>query len=842
MVESIRGFRLALTSMLWAGASIAAFSSSTATAGQDAGQVAPADAKDKAPADDKAKEQDSAGKPREMPPAKRGVPTPGVEPNKTPAEDPKETRRSRLDRILSRLETDPPPPFVPLKPRTVEDERQIDAVRLYSAARSLEDQRRWTEAAELFQDALKLDPESVAIPKRLSRLYVGPLRNPELAVQFGKKVLQVEPGDTDTLTHLVDFHAQKNDSAGVEALLKEVLANPKLPAKSPGRIIAEFELGRLYSLRPDRIKEAADCFARVMELLDDRSAGHLSPVESTRILSNEPANAYLTFGIVFLSAKRPELAAKALERGLVYDEDNVRIPLLLAETLLDLGKGDRALALVDRFIRRQTQVLEAYDLLVKVLKSLKREDEITPRLEEAARRDSKNVPLQYVLADRYREIGQIDKAEELYKKLLGSQPTPQTYRALAQSLFKRKKYDELLKVLGEAQSRGGLPIIQPQLDQIVADEAQTLAILDAAYDILSKKFDGLPRQTLEVLSYLGNRGSGDKTKKLEKLLKVQRLALDQTPAPREYKDLFDTEQKLGKFAEAVETLEKLIAKYPAEKSLIVLLALAESQHRAGRNDAALISAREALKLAPPDFETQSLFADLLAQIGQVDEAIALLQKVVKNEPNNPEPEMRLGGILSRFGRNEEALKLFNDMLKRHANNDLVTRIARQNLSIVYVNLGDYAKGESELEAILERNPDEAGINNDLGYLYAEQGKNLEKAESMIRKALHDDPENSAYLDSMGWVLFKRGKLKEALENLQKAVDKLERPDPTILEHLGDVYLKLQDLPKAKDSWTKAQDAAAKATPPDKRLDEIKKKLVSLDKLSPTPKPASGANP
>ncbi len=60
---------------------------------------------------------------------------------------------------------------------------------------------------------------------------------------------------------------------------------------------------------------------------------------------------------------------------------------------------------------------------------------------------------------------------------------------------------------------------------------------------------------------------------------------------------------------------------------------------------------------------------------------------------------------------------------------------RQSLSVIYVNQGNYAKGEAELEAALQRNPDEPGPNNDLGYLYAEQGKNLEKAELMIRKAL-----------------------------------------------------------------------------------------------------------
>ena len=107
-------------------------------------------------------------------------------------------------------------------------------------------------------------------------------------------------------------------------------------------------------------------------------------------------------------------------------------------------------------------------------------------------------------------------------------------------------------------------------------------------------------------------------------------------------------------------------------------------------------------------------------------------------------------------------------------------MARSRLSVIYVNMGNYRKGEAELELLLQRNPDEAQPNNDLGYLYAEQGKNLEKAESMIRKAVAEEPENSAYLDSLGWVLFKRGKLDEARAQLEKAVEQ-PNTDATIFE-------------------------------------------------------------
>ena len=161
------------------------------------------------------------------------------------------------------------------------------------------------------------------------------------------------------------------------------------------------------------------------------------------------------------------------------------------------------------------------------------------------------------------------------------------------------------------------------------------------------------------------------------------------------------------------------------------------------------------------------------------------------------------------------------MLKRYRDNEEVIKTARPSLSVVYVNQGDYAKGEAELERLLERFPDDPGCNNDLGYLYAEQGKNLEKAEAMIRKALLEKSDERAYLDSLGWVLFKRGKAKEALEPLEKAAEKMREdtaqegsnPDATILEHLGDVYFHLHDLRKAGDAWREAAKFAETAVPP-----------------------------
>ena len=131
----------------------------------------------------------------------------------------------------------------------------------------------------------------------------------------------------------------ENDPAGAESLLNEVLANPKLDRHAFGRLLAQSELGRLYSGRLHQTEKAADAFAKVLEGLDDKSANRLTPTDQFRILGNNPAMAYFNFGMVFLAAKRNELAVKALEHGLVYDEDNTQISLLAGRHFAEAQPG-----------------------------------------------------------------------------------------------------------------------------------------------------------------------------------------------------------------------------------------------------------------------------------------------------------------------------------------------------------------------------------------------------------------------------------------------------------------------------------------------------------------------
>ena len=469
----------------------------------------------------------------------------------------------------------------------------------YCAARALEDGRSWSDAIDLLTKARQLEPDSVAILRRLSRLCFA-LGRTEQAIQYSREVLAADPGDTETLTRLVAFYERKNEPKAAESLLKSVLANAQLGKDSPGRLLADFELGKLYAGKLQRMDQAASAFARVIEALDEKAANRLSPADQQRVLGGDPASAYLEFGVVFLAARKDDLAIKAFRRGLVYEPDHPQLTLLLAQTLQKTGKGEEALALVERYIKLQPQGADSYELLAKILTALHREDEITPRLEAAARADSKNLPLQYALADRYRETGQIEKAEAKYKELLSSQPTPQGYAALVASLVKRKKTDELLRVATEALTKpGAAQVVAGQLNLVAADPAFAEQVLETGLKRLSEDPPGLEPPAFDVLAYIARRSG-----KLEKLVPIQRLKVERNPSPIAYQELAGTLAGLDKFTEAADVLKDFMAKYPDAKEPRLLIELGKIFRAADRNQDAIEAVREALKREPNNGEAQ----------------------------------------------------------------------------------------------------------------------------------------------------------------------------------------------------------------------------------------------
>ena len=121
------------------------------------------------------------------------------------------------------------------------------------------------------------------------------------------------------------------------------------------------------------------------------------------------------------------------------------------------------------------------------------------------------------------------------------------------------------------------------------------------------------------------------------------------------------------------------------------------------------------------------------------------------------------------------------------------------LGAYYEKLGQQETAVRELRKAIELDEDFADAYNYLGYMFAEEGKNLDEAVELIQKAVALDPENGAYIDSLGWAYFKQGRVDEALAELERAVV-LEPDDAVVRDHLGDVYFEKGLRDKAAAAW------------------------------------------
>ena len=129
-----------------------------------------------------------------------------------------------------------------------------------------------------------------------------------------------------------------------------------------------------------------------------------------------------------------------------------------------------------------------------------------------------------------------------------------------------------------------------------------------------------------------------------------------------------------------------------------------------------------------------------------------------------------------------------------------------------------------MEQVLDEYPDDDNAMNDLGYLWADQNKNLERAKRMIEKAVAAEPDNLAYRDSLGWLLYRMGKGPEAVAALEKAAS-AAKPDGVVLDHLGDAYLLVHQRDKAVETWRKAAETMRQNKEPEKAA-AVEKKINS----------------
>lgn len=230
---------------------------------------------------------------------------------------------------------------------------------------------------------------------------------------------------------------------------------------------------------------------------------------------------------------------------------------------------------------------------------------------------------------------------------------------------------------------------------------------------------------------------------------------------------------------------------------------------------------------------QLMLAQTLLDADRYDDVLETLDEMGQTGRNELVSRLRIMTLLEAK-RYDEAIEAAKRSAVRAQGDDARLSLARL-LVLVHQRRGKMDLARKELEKIYEMQPKDPGVNNDLGYTWADEGLHLDKAEQMVRYALGEEPRSAAYMDSLGWVLYKKGDFGGAVHYLAKATRAQNGDDPIIYDHLGDAYWRMGDRGKARASWRKAIDLAkedlaqGKDLSDSQMLDRAAKKLDQLEK-------------
>lgn len=696
-------------------------------------------------------------------------------------------------------------PLVPAHPLTTEEERKIESKKLFTIGYMLAERKHLAEALDAYRKALDHDPQSLAVLEQIVPLCLQLDRGQE-AMDYCRRALKLNPTNVELLHLRALYQKELGDVAGAIEMLEQALAAPGLQdAKGAVFLEMQLELAQLYS-RQRNPEGTIRAMQAVIDVIENPRKYKLDDV--TRLqLTNRQARYYDILGRALRESKNFDEAIRVLRKGRDLEGKESRLTLAIAQTLFDAGKFDEAMSELDKYLELQMQDEESLALLAKLLEKAGKSDELLTRLETMLKRDPHNNVRRRFYAQQLIAAGRATQAEE-----------------------------ELLKV---------------------AKEPEAVALLAELYRTTSQ-----PKKLIELLARGVSPEGGDNERRQAALRQLPVLAKDKAMLDKvaDVARKGGVDEKLRFFADyivahafkeagnvdgAIEFYRRAIAAQAA--NILLHLELGDLLLKQERYDELITFARDAIKNQVADFELYDLLVRGLEMQGKTDEAVQTLRNYI-SKANDPEEavraEMSLAWVYQHAQQWDKAIEVCQRVIREHRSVERVA-YARYMMANVYTLKGETARAEKELLQLVEGGSDkvtagiQAAASNDLGYLWADAGKNLDQAEQMIRSAVRSKPNNAAYLDSLGWVLFKKGKNAEAVEYLRKAVELEYDADGVIWDHLGDALMANGNAAEARQAWQKAVEFYKKDSREREgnKKTQIEEKIRLLDSSKP---PKEGA--
>lgn len=705
----------------------------------------------------------------------------------------------------------------------------------FRISRLLEEDGKLAEAVFFLRETTRLDPSRTDAAMAEAKLIM--FDDPERAEELIEQVIETDPANTLAYVRRSEIALARNDTEG--ALAAALTATELQPKDGMGWMqlgitnLARIREARLESREPDQdvFEGAEKAFRRADELF---GGGAQARVELGRLYAAWPGHAPEA-GATYRSAV--EVARPGEPRGRVagaaasyartvedvellrwaLEEIVQNVPESLSswdqlaelEEQREAGGGEQV---YERLIGLRPEDAQARVRRARFLARHERFDDAIARLEKQADEGPEPpVALEEIVALRLAR-GELEPARAATRRLTADYGShARTALATGRLALAERRNDEAAEALrryaGSEESvegqrllalaelgRGNHPASVAAVDRALQLEGESPAELLRLKASIHQAAGDWP-QALLTMNRLA-RTPGIESRRSDELLYARALyetgraplgkqvlerMLQASDPPLQVYVEYATRERQAEPERAREYLEKVLAEAPRHEGALRLLIARDVE--TGQLPAALARLDQAAATGPLPPTLLLLRAQVLVAQGEHARAEEEARRAFAAAPNLTAALDLLAQIYAVQGRIDEAIASFEEAEQVGA----LPPSGQVLLARLHLSAGHRKEAQGYYEKALAARDDLPGAKNDLAWILAETGADLDRATTLAQEASRAEPDNADFVDTLGFVYLRKGLDEPALEQFRFAIELSEREArkrPLFHHHMG----------------------------------------------------------
>ncbi|MFP6630401.1 MAG: tetratricopeptide repeat protein [Myxococcota bacterium] len=481
-----------------------------------------------------------------------------------------------------------------------------------------------------------------------------------------------------------------------------------------------------------------------------------------------------------------EGALESAEAALAIDPDNVKAQLRKAELMIDLGyrsQDEQQIAagrrLVEAVLENEPTSPDGLFVMGKLKLALADAEGAIEALRAAIDSRPNWAPAHFVLASALTLTGDTNGARAAVARAVEFEPGMLDARRLLSQLHASLGEHEYAVEQGRVYLAARPDDLKTRI--VVAQSLVRMGRVDEAMKALEAISDEDASADLLFAKARLHLARRDRESARALLL---RAAETQPHHPEILRGLLGLDRSSGQISESKTLIEAAVKERPDDAQLARVrgeLALAERDF-----DVAEQSLRRATELDPKNMDASEQLATFYQASGRLDEALQTYERALEQQPDEPRLHHFIAVLYELGGRVDDAIVKY--------------------------------------ERAIELDSDLGQAKNNLAYLLAEAGQDLDRALMLAKDAKSLMPGSGNAADTLGWVLLKHGRASAAVGYLNEAVATIDPDSP----NLGIVRHHLAQAYEASDQKGKAIETLEEA------LSNLERQLAAIRSRGGTP--------